>query len=246
MVLEAIEDHERGWRGVQKGLGGERVARGSYSIEHILPQKWKVHWPLPNGITDEDRDALVDTFGNLTLLTGKLNTAVSNGPWDGTNGKHEGLKQHDVLMLNRRLLDQCGGTWSDQQIRKRSERLIDIILEIWPVPEGHRLAVTRAEHRPERKVELADLINAGLIHEGMVLHARRRRLGGLTATVLSDGILEVDGEQHKTPSGAAKAATGASENGWTFWLLDFKTKRSLKDLVQDYVEQRGVDADLET
>jgi hypothetical protein len=29
MVLEAIEDHLRGWIGEQAGLGGERVARGA-------------------------------------------------------------------------------------------------------------------------------------------------------------------------------------------------------------------------
>lgn len=244
MVLEAIEDHERGWRGAAAGLGGERVARGAYSIEHILPQKWKDHWPLAEGGSDEDRDALVDTFGNLTLLTSKLNSRVSNGPWNGLDGKRQALNQHCVLMLNRRLLDHCHDAWDDEQIRKRGERLIDILLEIWPVPEGHRVAMTRTEHRPERKVEVADLISAGMIDEGAILYARGRRPGDLTATVLPDGALEVSGVRYVTPSGAAKATTGGSVNGWTFWLLDRKTKRTLKDLVEEYVDQRGVDADL--
>jgi hypothetical protein len=244
MVLEAVEDHERGWHGTAKGLGGERVARGIYTIEHILPRKWKDHWPLPEGATDEDRDALVDTLGNLTLLTSKLNSSVSNGPWSGPDGKREALNQHCVLMLNRRLFDACTSGWDDVQIRNRSERLIDIILEIWPAPEGHRMAMTRAEHRPARKVELADLISAGMIEEGTMLYARGRRSDAVTATVLSDGALEVSGVRHATPSGAAKATTGGSVNGWTFWLLDRKTKRTLKDLVEEYVDQRGVDADL--
>src|SRR5712692_1055446 len=51
MVLEAIEDHERGWRGSATGLGGERVARGQYQIEHIMPRRWQVHWALPEGRT---------------------------------------------------------------------------------------------------------------------------------------------------------------------------------------------------
>ncbi len=245
MVIEAIEDHERGWCGSATGLGGERVARGKYTIEHILPQKWKDHWPLPQGARDEDRDALVDTFGNLTLLTGKLNSGVSNGPWDGLDGKRKALEQHDVLMLNRRLLEHCVGDWDDAHIRRRGERLIDILLEIWAVPADHSLALTRTEHRPERKVELADLISAGMLDEGATLHARRKRLGGQTATVLSDGALEVNGVRYATPSGAAKAAARASENGWSFWLLDMKTRRSLKDLVQEYVDHRGVDANLE-
>jgi len=104
--------------------------------------------------------------------------------------------------------------------------------------------MTRTEHRPERKVEVADLISAGMIDEGAILYARGRRAADLTATVLPDGALEVSGVRYATPSGAAKATTGGSVNGWTFWLLDRKTKRTLKDLVEEYVDQRGVDADL--
>ena len=44
-------------------------------------------------------DRLIHTLGNLTLLTGKLNSAVSNGPWSGTNSKRAGLEGHDVLIL---------------------------------------------------------------------------------------------------------------------------------------------------
>lgn len=41
MVLEAIEDHRRGWKGSAEGLGGERVARGKFHIEHVMPRKWQ-------------------------------------------------------------------------------------------------------------------------------------------------------------------------------------------------------------
>ena len=27
--------------------GGERVARGKFHIEHVMPRKWQAHWPLP-------------------------------------------------------------------------------------------------------------------------------------------------------------------------------------------------------
>lgn len=40
MVLEGIEDHERGYRGPAIGLGGERVTRGTYAIEHVMPRQW--------------------------------------------------------------------------------------------------------------------------------------------------------------------------------------------------------------
>jgi hypothetical protein len=40
MVLEAIEDHQRGWRDGRAWLGDERVASGKYAIEHVMPRKW--------------------------------------------------------------------------------------------------------------------------------------------------------------------------------------------------------------
>ena len=243
MVLEAIEDHERGWRGPDTGLGGERVARGQYQIEHIMPRRWQVHWTLTESQTAADRDAILDTIGNLTLLTRRLNSKVSNGPWSGQSGKYVALQSHDVFMLNRQLLEQAKDGWDDEHIRARTEQLINVITEIWPVPEGHQSRTERIERRPTRKVELADLMAAGLLEEGATLYARRRRVAERTATVLSDGALDVDGIRYSTPSGASRAVSGTSENGWRFWLVDPKSKRSLNDLWREYVDQRDVDVE---
>ena len=241
MVLEAIEDYERGWRGLATGLGGERVARGKFVIEHIMPRRWHAHWPLAEGHTPAHRDPFIDTFGNLTLLTGRLNSKVSNGPWSGPDGKYVALHSHDVLMLNRRLLERAKDGWDEEHIQARTEQLIDLIIEVWPVPEGHKSRTERIERRPMRKVELADLMAAGLLEEGATLYARRRRVAGRTATVLSDGALDVNGIRYSTPSGAARAVAATSANGWWFWLIDPQTKRSLHDLWREYIEQRDVD-----
>lgn len=243
MVLEAVEDHQRGWRGQTMGLGGERVARGTYAIEHIMPRHWNAHWALPESQTAVDRDLLIDTIGNLTLLTGKLNSKVSNGPWAGEGGKRAALHGHDVLMLNRQLLRQGEDGWDDQRIRDRTDRLIDAIIEIWPAPEGHTSQIQASERLPARSVELADLLAAGLLGEGATLHARGRRSAGRTATVLPDGELDVDGIRYSSPSGAARAVTGTSVNGWWFWLLEPNSKRSLRSLWREYVDQRDVDAE---
>ncbi len=241
MVLEAIEDHLRGWKGQAQGFGGERVTRGKYAIEHVMPRKWQTHWPLPPGLSAADRDPLIDTVGNLTLLTDRLNSKVSNGPWTGGDGKRSGLQQHDVLMLNRQLLAQGPNGWTEDDIRARAQRLIDVVLQIWPVPEGHRSGVHKQSKQTTRKIEIADLLSAGLLEEGQPLYAKRRRVNDRTATVLSDGALDVDGTRYATPSGAARAVAGTSENGWWFWLIDRKTKQSLRDLVRDYIDQHHVD-----
>ena len=243
MVLEAIEDYQRGWRGSATGLGGERVARGKYAIEHIMPRRWPAHWALAEGLTAADRDPFIDTIGNLTLLTGRLNSKVSNGPWSGPGGKYDALHSHDVLMLNRRLLEQAKDGWDDERIRARTEQLVVLISEVWPVPDGYKSRTERIEPRPMRKIELADLMAAGLLEEGATLYARGRRVAERTATVLSDETLDVDGIRYLTPSGAARAVSGTNRNGWRFWLVDPKSKRSLHDLWREYVDQRDVDVE---
>lgn len=244
MVLEAIEDHQRGWRGDNVGLGGERVARGKYVIEHVMPRKWMMHWPLPDGARSEgEREAIIHTIGNLTLLTAKLNTKVSNGAWLGESGKKHALEAHDVLLLNRELLRNAGTSWADAGVRWRSDELSKCIVEIWPAPEGHRSGFAPENVRPRHKVDLSDLINAGCVQAGSLLFPRRKKFAESTATLLSDGRIDVRGAVYSSPSEAATAITGGPTNGWSFFLVDRQPRRSLKDVRLEYLESIAVDPD---
>jgi len=123
----------------------QRVTSDRLAIEHLLPQQWETHWPVGTDPTAKaQRSQSVHLIGNLTLLTGRLNTKISHGPWAGEHGKWAALEKHDVLLLNRHVR-QLGATgWDEQRIRHRTETLIDTILRIWPVPEGH----ASYNHRP--------------------------------------------------------------------------------------------------
>lgn len=244
MVLEAIEDHRRGWRGEQAGLGGERVTRGKYVIEHVMPRKWIMHWPHPDGARAEgERDALIHTIGNLTLLTSKLNSKVSNGPWLGDTGKKHGLESHDVLLLNRELLKAAGSNWTDAGIVLRSDELSKLIIEIWPAPEGHRSGFATEKPRHRHKLDLSDLLSAGCLQSGVSLFPRRKKHASSVATLLPDGRIDVSGTVYSSPSEAAKAITGVATNGWWFFLVDQKEPRSLKDVRIDYLESIAADVD---
>ncbi len=239
MVLEALEDHLRGWKGTAEGLGGQRVARASYAIEHVMPRKWQTNWALTGDASMEsDREQLIHTIGNLTLLMSRLNAKVSNGPW---SSKRLALKQHDVLKLGIDLPE--ADVWNDESIRRRTDVLSGAIIEIWPVPLGHRTNMASQAERPRRKVELADLIGAGLLEVGTTLYARRKAHSHRTATVLPDGNVDVDGVPYGSPSGAAAAISGKSDNGWWFFLLSPDGKRTLSDIWHEYVDQMAVDAD---
>lgn len=98
------------------------------SVEHLMPQDWKKHWPLPN--EDDERAVKVrketlQRIGNLTLLNKKLNSSVSNGPWER---KREKILDHSALNLNRRLPKK----WDEEAIQSRSEELRVKALKIWP------------------------------------------------------------------------------------------------------------------
>ncbi|MBL9076042.1 MAG: DUF262 domain-containing protein [Planctomycetes bacterium] len=244
MVLEAIEDHLRGWRDGKRGLGEERVARGKYAIEHVMPRKWVKHWPLPPGADgDVERDRLVHQFGNLTLLTGKLNSKVSNGPWRGDGGKRAGLEGHDVLFLNRDLLRKAGDEWTDDAVRKRTRDLVEVILEVWPVPPGHSSSVTRARPGQRRKLQLLDLINGEALTPGMSLYPRPKKHADMVATLLPDGQIEIDGVAFGSPSDAARKLAGHPVNGWSFFLVDPVSRRSLRTVRREYLDAMAVDVD---
>jgi hypothetical protein len=240
MILEAVEDYERGWRGQDSLLDHTRVARKHCEIEHIMPQSWQENWSLANGENAEDRDGLVNTLGNLTLLTKKLNKMASNSQWSGPQGKRRILNEHDNLMLNKRLLEMTEGAWDEALIRKRSGQIISAILAIWAVPAGHKSQGMHATNSSsDQKVNILDLINSGMLKPGSLLYPKGKKYKGQTATVLSNGMLEVDGIQYKSPSGAASSLTNSSVNGLMFWLVDEKTKVSIKDVAQEYIDQGG-------
>lgn len=238
MILEAIEDYRRGWTG-RNPLHEQPMIRGIATIEHLMPQEWRTNWSVESEdeVSQSVRDANVQTLGNLTLLTQALNSRVSNGPWLGVKGKLEELQGHTSLLLTRDVARRGIDGWTEGQIAMRTSEMIDEILKIWPVPEGHTGAMAASLERATPRVEVADLIAAGLLSPGHELFARVRAHRGRRARVAQDGSLFVDSTKYETLSAAAKGVTGAqSEAGWWFWLVDERTEVSMSDIRQQYLE----------
>lgn len=250
MVLEAAEDHLRGYRGAQAGMAEQRVSRG-LAIEHVMPRKWQRYWPLTQGVDERERESLIHTLGNLTLLTKKLNSKVSNGPWLDDEGKGEGkrtgLKTHSVLKMSQNLIEQDHRPrdhWAEEDIRQRTATLVNMIRDIWPVPPEHRSPLDPQKRTGVRKkVQLEDLIAGGALEPGMTLFARRPKGGGRAATLLPDGQIDLDGVVYPSPSKAASAITGHPTNGWWFFLVDQSSRRSLRTVRREYVDAMAADLD---
>jgi len=145
-VLESIERAKR-----QKFHETSQLSAG-LTVEHVLPVHWEDHWPLPDGsrptlednrlvwlATEENetrigwivrRNRLLNTFGNLTILTKSLNSSVSNGPY---SDKRKALKEHSLLVLNREITGQ--ESWGEDQIVERGKKLFEVACDLWPYPK---------------------------------------------------------------------------------------------------------------
>ena len=53
------------------GLGGERVARGQFFIEHVMPRKWSANWPLEQGSLEEAEryTCMIHVLGQPDILS---------------------------------------------------------------------------------------------------------------------------------------------------------------------------------
>jgi hypothetical protein len=123
--------------------------RSPLTVEHILPQNWIDEWPLPDGskgmtwhelaeaedndpraLATKRRNALLQTFGNLTVITQALNSSVSNSAW---SVKKPALLSASLLPINQQL--QAAATWDERAIEQRSKDLFGRAIKIWPRPE---------------------------------------------------------------------------------------------------------------
>lgn len=133
MILMALDP------GLQEDMTENYDLRDVLTVEHIMPQHWQENWPLPSppgGETAENRlerieqrSRLVHVIGNLSLLTERLNPAVSNGPF---SRKRQEILRHSILNLNRFLRDV--EEWNEDNINRRSEELFEVALRVWPYP----------------------------------------------------------------------------------------------------------------
>ncbi|WP_456377868.1 DUF262 domain-containing protein [Lutibacter sp.] len=144
-ILLEIEKDKRGKKQEKVEFTNEGL-----TIEHLLPQKWYENWPLEEKyiskeefeiavhavMTEEDtegvyhkienRNKALHHLGNLTILTDSLNPSVSN---DSFKVKKAEIAKHSTLKLNTYFIDL--ENWNEIEIEKRTNYLIESILDLW-------------------------------------------------------------------------------------------------------------------
>jgi hypothetical protein len=149
VVLAAVEAYKRE---KSPNYGSVELPNG-LTIEHVMPQKWREHWASQQLTPDEEkrRDQLVQSLGNLTLVTQSLNSSLSNRPWtdeeastlpydgEARKGKWSILNQFNLIVLNKEILVDPAGTprdaWTEEDIIARAEDLAGAIINVWPGPD---------------------------------------------------------------------------------------------------------------
>lgn len=82
-------------------VGGAGEVVSELVHQHVLPQTWHPHWPLPAEMA-KDEAAVADcnrsirTIGNLTLVNGRPNSSLSNAPWDSRRSTDPGRPQRPL------------------------------------------------------------------------------------------------------------------------------------------------------
>ena len=130
MILSALEDAKRTSK-------NERVSiQGGLTVEHLLPQSATLDiYPLCSEELADDysyeqyRIDMMHTVGNLTLLTGPLNSSVSNGPFAK---KARDIADESDLRLNAWLRSSPPPSWNESDVWQRSKELWRLARGIWP------------------------------------------------------------------------------------------------------------------
>ena len=125
------------------------IVKNPLTVEHLLPKNWIENWLLPDGtkglmpqeisnyqrndprvIATLQRNEILETLGNLTLLTQPLNSSISNNSW---KDKKIQLLNASLLPINQQL--HSIEFWDEQAIKNRSNLLFEQAIKIWPGPE---------------------------------------------------------------------------------------------------------------
>ena len=120
MVLEAIEDHRRGWHGDAEGLGGERVARGKFHIEHVMPRRWQAQ--LAARATAPPRPIAIDSSTPSATSRCSPASSTARSRTRAWTVKRAALKNTTCSKLNSNLTPRPDDELERRQDRARTRR----------------------------------------------------------------------------------------------------------------------------
>jgi hypothetical protein len=132
----------------RRGTETVTIDTDELTIEHLLPERFTPQlWPYPStnpaaqAREHKERREVMDTLGNLSLVTKHFNVTLGNREWAY---KRKRLTATSLLMLNRDLPPQ----WNVGTIRARGAKLAHLLCEALPHPSTPSTPPHAAPPRP--------------------------------------------------------------------------------------------------
>lgn len=136
LILEELEFGARDKFNVNGSL------QDGLSIEHVMPQSWAANWPLRSGarapaddavfVDDavraemQERNALINSLPNLTLLTPAANSSASNSAFAAKRVRlNESLLKTNVAIAAEAM-------WDEDAIARRADIIVRLARRLWP------------------------------------------------------------------------------------------------------------------
>ena len=213
------------------------VDLSSLSVEHIMPQSKSKEWMNALQIDEETYNFNLHRLGNLTLAAKNDNSAMGDKLWEY---KNEILKSTSHLKINEEILKI--DKWTIDEIDKRTNDLIDRMIELYPYPKISESIIQKLEIFLEYKDAFA--VGYLSLEDGSVEVDVDSILGNrddasrfadvedIRQELMDEGyIAEVDGKlQFIKPyifysnfknstalSTSASVIAHGSKNGWFYW-----------------------------
>jgi uncharacterized protein with ParB-like and HNH nuclease domain len=114
------------YRNTHQYTDNHQLNNDNLSLEHIMPKKWRNHWNNLKIKDEANRDHKLLTLGNLTVVKGKLNSAMRDAAWIK---KQKALTQHSTFKITSDYVSSP--EWNEDTIVNRANDLVNYSKEIW-------------------------------------------------------------------------------------------------------------------
>jgi Protein of unknown function DUF262/Protein of unknown function (DUF1524) len=106
----------------ETSLNGETPS-DEYTVEHVYPQTYSKEWEKIEG---EQNENIIDTWGNLILLSKKMNPSISNAGFMEKRSSYE-----NSIFASAREVARKYDRWGIEQIKVRNVELADWAVKRW-------------------------------------------------------------------------------------------------------------------
>lgn len=216
---------------IENNSNPAKLDMNGLSIEHIMPQTITPYWESKACVKGEEYTELVNTIGNLTLVTKPDNSAAGNKNFEVKKKIFEDTL-HICMNKNLYKLNE----WTVEDITKRSENLIDEFIKLYPYLHSrgnYNRDDNRRVHIDAQGIKAEGYLNEDesmIIYSGSQVYSKVKdissdSLGEERQDLLDEGIIKETTEglqfmQDYIASSVSKAASlllGGSRNGWDYW-----------------------------